>query len=94
MVRLVNLILTDALKRGASDIHIEPYEKSYRVRFRVDGVLYEIMNPPMKLKEAISSRLKILSKLGISTLRSYHGAQIFAAVGVALDNRQPKYLTA
>jgi len=69
VVRLVNLILTDALKRGASDIHIEPYEKTYRVRFRVDGVLYEVMNPPMKLKEAICSRIKILSKLDIAEKR-------------------------
>ena len=69
VVRLVNLVLTDALKRGASDIHIEPYEKSYRVRFRIDGVLYEIMNPPMKLKDAISSRLKILSRLDIAEKR-------------------------
>ncbi len=69
VVRLVNLILTDALKRGASDIHIEPYEKTYRVRFRVDGILYEVMNPPMKLKEAICSRIKILSKLDIAEKR-------------------------
>ena len=69
VVRLVNLILTDALKRGASDIHVEPYEKSYRVRFRIDGVLYEIRNPPMKLKEAIASRLKILAKLDIAEKR-------------------------
>jgi len=69
VVRLVNLILTDALKRGASDIHIEPYEKSYRVRFRIDGVLYEIMNPPLKLKDAISSRIKILSRLDIAEKR-------------------------
>ncbi len=69
VVRLVNLILSDAIKRGASDIHIEPYEKSYRVRFRIDGVLYEMMNPPMKLKEAITSRIKILSKLDIAEKR-------------------------
>ena len=69
VVRLVNLILSDALKRGASDIHVEPYEKSYRVRFRIDGILYEIMNPPMKLKEAICSRIKILSKLDIAEKR-------------------------
>jgi len=69
VVRLVNLILTDALKRGASDIHVEPYEKSYRVRFRVDGVLYEIMNPPMKLRDAICSRLKILARLDIAEKR-------------------------
>jgi len=69
VVRLVNLVLTDALKRGASDIHIEPYEKTYRVRFRIDGVLSEVMNPPMKLKEAIASRIKILSKLDIAEKR-------------------------
>ena len=69
VVRLVNLILTDALKRGASDIHVEPYEKSYRVRFRIDGVLYEIMNPPMKLRDAICSRLKILARLDIAEKR-------------------------
>src|SRR5512140_3445130 len=63
VVKLVNLILSDAIKRGASDIHIEPYEKEFRVRFRVDGILYEIMNPPMKLKDAITSRVKILAKL-------------------------------
>ena len=69
VVKLVNLILTDAIKRGASDIHIEPYEKEYRVRFRVDGILQEIMNPPLKLRDAITSRLKILAKLDISEKR-------------------------
>jgi type IV pilus assembly protein PilB len=69
VVKLVNLIMTDAIKRGASDIHVEPYEKEYRVRFRVDGILYEIMNPPLKLKDAITSRLKILAKLDISEKR-------------------------
>src|SRR5947209_1866431 len=69
VVKLVNLVLTDAIKRGASDIHIEPYEKEYRVRFRIDGILYEIMNPPIKLKDAITSRMKILSKLDISEKR-------------------------
>ena len=69
VVKLVNLILTDAIKKGASDIHIEPYEKEFRVRFRVDGILYEIMNPPLKLKDAITSRMKILAKLDISEKR-------------------------
>jgi len=69
VVKLVNLILSDAIKRGASDIHIEPYEKEFRVRFRVDGTLYEIMNPPLKLKDAITSRMKILAKLDISEKR-------------------------
>jgi type IV pilus assembly protein PilB len=69
IIKLVNLILTDAVKRGASDIHVEPYEKEYRVRFRVDGVLQNVMAPPMKLKDAITSRIKIMSKLDISEKR-------------------------
>lgn len=69
VVRLVNIILTDAIKRGASDIHIEPYEKTFRVRYRIDGILQEIMNPPLRLKDAITSRIKILSKLDIAEKR-------------------------
>src|SRR5690349_5394671 len=69
IVKLVNLILTDAVKRGASDIHVEPYEKEYRVRFRIDGVLQNIMQPPLKLKDAITSRVKIMAKLDISEKR-------------------------
>jgi type IV pilus assembly protein PilB len=69
VVRLVNIILTDAIKRGASDIHIEPYEKEYRVRYRIDGILYEMMRPPLKLKEAITSRVKIMAKLDIAEKR-------------------------
>ncbi len=69
VVKLVNLILTDAIKRKASDIHIEPYEKSFRVRYRIDGVLYEVMKPPMKLKNAITSRIKIMSEMDIAERR-------------------------
>jgi type IV pilus assembly protein PilB len=69
VVKLVNIILTDSIKKTASDIHLEPYEKDLRVRFRIDGVLYEIMHPPMKLKDAIISRLKIMAKLDISEKR-------------------------
>ncbi len=69
IIKLVNLVLTDAVKRGASDIHVEPYEKELRVRFRVDGVLQEVMNPPLKLRDAIASRIKIMSKLDISEKR-------------------------
>jgi len=69
VVKLVNLILTDSLKRGSSDIHIEPYEKEYRVRFRIDGVLQNIMTPPTKLKDAMTSRIKIMAKLDISEKR-------------------------
>ena len=69
VVRLCNIILTDAIKRGASDIHVEPYEKSYRVRYRVDGTLYEVMRPPLRLREAITSRMKIMASLDIAEKR-------------------------
>jgi type IV pilus assembly protein PilB len=69
VIKLVNYILTDAVKRGASDIHMEPYEKEYRVRYRVDGMLATIMNPPLKLRDAIISRVKIMAKLDISEKR-------------------------
>ena len=69
VVKLVNLVLVDAIRKGASDIHLEPYEKSLRVRYRIDGVLYEIMRPPLKLKNAIVSRLKIMSRLDIAERR-------------------------
>jgi type IV pilus assembly protein PilB len=69
VVKLVNLVLVDAIRKGASDIHIEPYEKSLRVRYRIDGVLYEVMRPPLKLKNAIVSRVKIMSRLDIAERR-------------------------
>ncbi len=69
IIKLVNFILTDAVKRGASDIHVEPYEKELRVRLRVDGILQNVMAPPLKLKDAITSRIKIMSKLDISEKR-------------------------
>ncbi len=69
VVRLVNVLMVDALGRGASDIHIEPYEKELRIRFRIDGVLYDVMHPPMRLRDALISRIKIMSKLDISEKR-------------------------
>jgi len=69
VIKLVNLILTDAIKKGASDIHIEPYEKTFRVRYRIDGVLYEVMQPPTRLKAAITSRIKIMAQLDIAERR-------------------------
>ena len=69
VVKLVNLILTDAIRKRASDIHIEPYEKSFRVRYRIDGVLHEVMKPPMKMKNAIISRIKIMAEMDISERR-------------------------
>ncbi len=66
VVKLVNLILVDAIKKGASDIHIEPYEKEFRVRYRIDGALYEVMKPPLKLRNAVLSRVKIMSSLDIA----------------------------
>src|SRR5205807_2863797 len=69
VVRLVNVVLMSAIQKGASDIHIEPYEKELRVRYRVDGILYNIMNPPMKFRDAICSRIKIMAKLDIADQR-------------------------
>jgi type IV pilus assembly protein PilB len=69
IIKLVNLILSDSLKKGASDIHVEPYEKDFRVRFRIDGILYNMMNPPLKLRDAMISRIKIMAKMDISEKR-------------------------
>jgi type IV pilus assembly protein PilB len=77
----VNLILTDAVKKEASDIHIEPYEKTFRVRYRIDGVLYEVMKPPMKLKNAITSRVKIMSELDIAERRLPQDGRIKLKMG-------------
>ncbi len=69
VVRLMNMILVDAIRRGASDIHLEPYEKVFRVRFRIDGVLQEIMGPPKRLEAALTSRVKIMANLDIAERR-------------------------
>ena len=81
VVKLVNLILTDAIKKDASDIHVEPYEKEFRVRYRIDGVLYEVMRPPMKLRNAITSRLKIMSELDIAERRLPQDGRIKLKLG-------------
>ncbi len=81
VVKLVNLILTDAIKKKASDIHIEPYEHSFRVRYRIDGVLYEVMKPPRKLKNAITSRLKIMASLDIAERRLPQDGRIKIKMG-------------
>jgi type IV pilus assembly protein PilB len=81
VVRLVNMVMLNAIKKGASDIHIEPYEKKLRVRIRVDGVLLEEMTPPLKLKNAISSRLKIMSQLDIAERRLPQDGRIKLKLG-------------
>jgi len=81
VVKLVNLILTDAIKKGASDIHIEPYEKSFRVRYRIDGVLYDVMQPPTRLKAAITSRVKIMAQLDIAERRLPQDGRIKIKMG-------------
>jgi type IV pilus assembly protein PilB len=88
IVKLVNLILTDAVKRGASDIHIEPYEKELRVRFRIDGVLQSIMTPPLKLKDAITSRMKIMAKLDISEKRLPQDGRIMLKMNIGGRKKQ------
>ncbi len=69
IIRLVNVLLMSAIQKGASDIHVEPYEKEMRIRYRVDGVLYNIMSPPMRIRDAMASRIKIMAKLDISEKR-------------------------
>lgn len=81
VVKLVNAVLTDAIKKRASDIHIEPYEKAFRIRFRIDGVLYEIMRPPTKLKNAITSRVKIMAELDIAERRLPQDGRIKLKLG-------------
>jgi type IV pilus assembly protein PilB len=85
VVRLVNVLLVDSLRRGASDIHVEPYEKDFRIRFRIDGVLYDVMHPPMKMRDALISRLKIMAKLDISEKRLPQDGRI--KIKVKIDNR-------
>jgi type IV pilus assembly protein PilB len=88
IVKLVNMILTEAVKRGASDIHLEPYEKEYRVRLRMDGVLHPIMTPPLKAKDAITSRLKIMAKLDISEKRLPQDGRIMLKMNIGGKKKQ------
>jgi len=81
VVRLVNALLTDAIKKRASDVHIEPYEKMLRIRFRIDGVLYEVMQPPVKLKNAITSRVKVMAALDIAERRMPQDGRIKLKLG-------------
>ena len=81
VVRLCNAVMLNAIKKRASDIHIEPYEKQMRVRYRIDGVLHEEMHPPLKLKNAISSRFKIMSSLDIAERRLPQDGRIKLKLG-------------
>jgi type IV pilus assembly protein PilB len=87
VVRLVNVVLMSAIQKGASDIHVEPYEKELRVRYRIDGILYNMMNPPMKLRDAIASRIKIMAKLDIAEKRLPQDGRIKIRFN---ENGQPK----
>jgi len=81
VIKLVNLVLTDAIKKGASDIHLEPYEKGFRIRFRVDGILYETMSPPSSLHAAVSSRVKIMARMDIAERRMPQDGRIKVKLG-------------
>ena len=81
VVKLINGLLTDAVRRGASDIHIEPFETELRVRYRIDGALLEVMKPPLKLKAALTSRVKIMSNLNIAERRVPQDGRIKIKVG-------------
>ncbi len=85
VVRLVNVLMVDSLRRGASDIHVEPYEKDFRIRFRIDGILYDVMHPPLKIRDPLISRLKIMAKLDISEKRLPQDGRI--KIKVKIDNR-------
>ena len=85
VVKIVNAILQDAIRKKASDIHVEPYEKLFRVRYRIDGVLYEVMKPPMKLKNAITSRIKIMAELDIAERRLPQDGRIKIKLGGGKD---------
>ena len=85
VVRLVNVLMVDSLRRGASDIHVEPYEKDFRIRFRIDGVLYDVMHPPMSLRDPLISRLKIMAKLDIAEKRLPQDGRI--KIKVKIDER-------
>ncbi len=90
VVRLVNVLLVDSLRRGASDIHIEPYEKDLRIRFRIDGLLYDVMHPPMRMRDALISRIKIMAKLDISEKRLPQDGRI--KIKVKVDSSRPREL--
>lgn len=81
VIKLVNHLLMDSIRKGASDIHIEPYEKELRVRYRIDGVLYDIMHPPLKLKNAVTSRIKVMSSLDIAERRLPQDGRIKVKLG-------------
>ena len=88
VIKLVNHLLMDSIKKGASDIHIEPYEKSLRIRYRIDGVLYDIMHPPLKLKNAVTSRIKVMSSLDIAERRLPQDGRIKVKIA---QNRAMEY---
>ena len=97
VIKLVNVILMSAISKGASDIHIEPYEKEYRVRYRIDGILYNIMAPPLKMRDAITSRVKIMAKLDIAEKRLPQDGRIkirFSDNGADQGHRLPRLVPA
>ena len=87
VIKLVNVVLMSAISKGASDIHIEPYEKEYRIRYRIDGILYNVMSPPLKLRDAVTSRIKIMAKLDIAEKRLPQDGRIKIRFA---DNGTPK----
>ena len=90
-------MLMSAIQKGASDIHIEPYEKEFRVRYRIDGILYNVMSPPMKFRDAITSRIKIMAKLDIAEKRLPQDGRIkirFNDNGAAEGHRLPRLVPA
>lgn len=88
IIRLVNLILADSMKKNASDIHLESYQKDFRIRFRIDGVLYPIMNPPIRVKDAVISRIKIMANMDIGERRVPQDGRI--KIQITMGGRKKK----
>ena len=87
IVRFVNKILLDAIKKGASDIHVEPYEKMFRIRYRIDGILEEVINPPLNMALRLTSRLKVMSRMDISERRVPQDGRIKLKISKTKANR-------
>lgn len=88
IIRLVNLILADSMRRNASDIHLESYQKDFRIRFRIDGILYPIMSPPLRVKDAVVSRIKIMANMDIGERRVPQDGRI--KIQITMGGRKKK----
>ena len=90
VVKYVQKILLDAITGGASDIHFEPYEKFYRIRYRIDGILYDVAQPPLAIKDKVASRIKVVSRLDISEKRVPQDGRMKLVLSKTQGDRLPR----